>query len=260
MDFNNIILNIENGIAAITLNRPSKLNALNFELLKELEKALKQIYLDKGVKILIITGAGEKAFAAGADISELKENDKATGTMFSEFGSYVFKMIEQLDIPSIAAINGFTLGGGCELALACDMRFASENAKLGQPEVNLGIIPGYGGTQRLTHLVGKAKSMELTLTGDMLNANEAKEIGLVNQVFSQDNLMEETITFANKIISKSKPVIIAARKAINAANTMSKLEGLRYESELFGELCETEDFKEGTSAFLEKRKPDFKDR
>lgn len=260
MDFKHIILNVENGIAAITLNRPKKLNALNFELLKELEQALKEIYLDSSIKIMIITGSGDKAFAAGADISELRENNKNTGTMFSEYGSYVFKMIEQLEIPSIAAINGFALGGGCELALACDIRFASDIAKLGQPEVNLGIIPGYGGTQRLTHLVGKAKSMELTLTGDMVDAEEALKIGLVNRVFPQDSLMEETISFANKIISKSKPVITAARKAINAATNLSKLEGLRYESELFGELCETEDFKEGTSAFLDKRKPEFKDK
>ncbi len=260
MNFNNIIFKVENGVAAITLNRPNKLNALNYELLKELEKSLKQIYLDSTIKVLIITGTGEKAFAAGADISELRENDKASGTMFSEYGSYVFKMIEQLDIPSIAAVNGFALGGGCELALACDMRFASDKAKFGQPEVNLGIIPGYGGTQRLTHLVGKAKSMELTLSGDMINAEDALKIGLVNQVYSAESLMEETMMFANKLLAKSKPVLAAARKAIIAAENMSKMEGLRYESELFGALCATEDFKEGTAAFLEKRKAEFKDK
>ncbi len=260
MPYENIKLNIENNIAIITLNRPQKLNALNFQLLKELESALKEIYTNTLIKALIITGDGEKAFAAGADIAELHENDKAHGTMFSEYGSYVFRMIEQLEIPSIAAINGFALGGGCELALSCDIRFASENAKLGQPEVNLGIIPGYGGTQRLTHLVGSAKSMELILSGDVIDASEAEKIGLVNKVYSPDNLLQESIDFANKIASKSKPVIAAARKAIIAASNLSKLEGLRYESELFGELCITDDFKEGTKAFLEKRKPDFKDK
>ncbi len=260
MDFKNIIYKTDSNVATITLNRPKKLNALNFELLKELEKALKQVYLDKEIKVLVITGEGEKAFAAGADIAELHENNKETGTMFSEFGSYVFKLIEQLEIPTIAAINGFALGGGCELALACDIRFASDNAKLGQPEVNLGIIPGYGGTQRLTHLVGKAKSLELILTGDIIDAEEAAKIGLVNSVFPSENLLVETLSFAKKIISKSRPVIAAARRAVNAASSLSKMEGLRFESELFGELCETEDFIEGTKAFIEKRKPEFKDR
>lgn len=258
MEFQTIKYEENEGFAIITLNRPDKLNALNNQMLSELDQCVKAIESNADIFALIITGSGEKAFAAGADIAELHSCDKLTGKLFSEYGSYVFKRIEQLRIPVIAAINGFALGGGCELALACHIRFGSEKAKLGQPEVNLGIIPGYGGTQRLPKVVGKAKAMELILSGNIVGAEEAHRIGLLNQVFPHDELMDKTLEFVTLVLSKGKIAVKASVECINASESLSLLDGLHFEAMKFGEVCGTDDFKEGTMAYLEKRPAEFK--
>ncbi len=258
MDYKTILFEKKNNYAIITLNRPDKMNALNKQMFDDIDHAVKNIELDRDVWALIITGSGEKAFAAGADIKELHESDSRSGKLFSEYGSYVMRRVEELKIPVIAAVNGFALGGGCELTMACHMRFASENAKMGQPEVNLGIIPGYGGTQRMAKIIGKAKAMELILTGNMLNASEAKALGLVNDVYPQAELMEKVEALVGLILSKGPLAVSAAVECINASDKLSPMEGLMFESGKFGDTCGTEDFKEGTLAFLEKRKPEFK--
>lgn len=260
MNFNTIIYEKKENYAIIYLNRPEKLNALNDELFTELDTALSAIELDENVRGLIITGHGEKAFAAGADIKELHANNSRSGKQFSEKGSSVFIKLEQMTIPVIAAINGFALGGGCELALACHIRIAADTARMGQPEVNLGIIPGYGGTQRLAKIVGKAKAMELILTGDMIDAATAEKIGLVNSIIAPEALMLTAQEMIEKIISKAPLAVAAAIESINASEQLTPLEGLAFESRKFGNLCDTDDFKEGTRAFLEKRKAEFKSR
>jgi len=257
MEYRNILFEETNNIAIVTLNRPDKLNALNHETLTELNKLFEYIQRAKTISVVIITGSGEKAFVAGADIKELSVLDKKSGLEFSLFGQSVFNKIEKLNKPVIAAINGFALGGGCELALACHIRLASENAKFGQPEVNLGIIPGYGGTQRLARQIGKGLAMEYILTGDMITAEEAIRIGLVNKVYSSDELLMKANELAEKIISKGKKAITAALKSIIAIDSLTLDDGLILEADEFGSCCETDDFKEGTSAFLEKRKPLF---
>jgi len=258
MDYSTILFEKCKDYGIITLNRPDKLNALNNQLFVELDHLLHQIELDETIKALILTGSGEKAFAAGADIKELHQSDNRSGKQFSEFGSNVMLRLEMLNIPVIAAVNGFALGGGCELALSCHIRFASENAKFGQPEVNLGIIPGYGGTQRLAKLIGKAKAMELILTGNIINAEEAYRTGLVNAIYPLNELMQKTMDFVQLILSKGTIAVSAAVDCINKSDILSHREGLVYESSKFGEVCGTEDFKEGTSAFIEKRKAEFK--
>ena len=258
MNYKNLALEIKNSIVILTINRPEKLNALNTDTLAELKIAFTELKKDDNVKVIVITGSGEKAFIAGADIAELNKLDMINGKEFSEKGQAVFNLIEQFEKPVIAAVNGFALGGGCELALACHIRLASENAKFGQPEVNLGIIPGYGGTQRLARLVNSGKAMEYILTGDIISANEALRIGLVNRVYPNDELMIKAIEFAEKIASKPQHAVRFAIKAVNAAAQVSLNEGQNYEAVLFGLCCGTEDFKEGTNAFLEKRKPVFK--
>ncbi|MCO5251692.1 MAG: enoyl-CoA hydratase-related protein [Candidatus Kapabacteria bacterium] len=257
MEFSTIIFEKQENFAIITLNRPDKLNALNNQLFTELDQIITEVEKDAGIKALILTGSGEKAFAAGADITELHECDTRTGKLFSEFGSGVMARLENLSIPVIAAVNGFALGGGCELTLACHIRYASNNAKFGQPEVNLGIIPGYGGTQRLPKIVGKARAIELILTGDLIGADEAYRIGLVNKVFEVGELLPKTIELVNKMLTKGTLALSAAVDAINASERLSPKEGLDYESRLFGRTCGTSDFKEGTLAFIEKRKANF---
>jgi enoyl-CoA hydratase len=258
MAYSTIIFEKKDGFALITLNRPDKLNALNNQLFDELNDALGKIELDPDIWALVLTGAGNKAFAAGADIAELNACDERSGKQFSEHGSRVMLRLSRLTIPTIAAINGFALGGGCELTLACHLRFASENAKLGQPEVNLGIIPGYGGTQRLTQLVGKAKAIELIISGNTITADEALRIGLVNAVYAQEELLDKTFDFVKLVLSKGSIAVANAIDCIEASCELSLAEGLNYESKLFGKTCETEDFREGTSAFLQKRKAEFK--
>lgn len=258
MNYETIIFQESGNFATITLNRPDKLNAINNLMLRELDDCLKNIELNDNIDALIITGKGDKAFAAGADIAELNACNKLSGKLFSEYGTYVFKRIEQMRIPVIAAINGYALGGGCELALACHIRFGSEKSKFGQPEVNLGIIPGYGGTQRLPRVVGKAKAMELIVSGNIIDSSEAHRIGLLNQVYAHDELMDKTLEFVSVVLSKGKIAVRACVDCVNASDEMSLLEGLKYESIRFGDVCGTEDFKEGTMAYLEKRNADFK--
>jgi enoyl-CoA hydratase len=257
MEFKNVLFEEKNNIATITINRPEKLNALNKLTLTELDKVFDFIQESKTISVVVITGAGEKAFVAGADIKELANLNKVSGEEFSLFGQSVFNKIEGLDKPVIAAINGFALGGGCELALACHIRIASENARFGQPEVNLGIIPGYGGTQRLARIVGKGIATEYILTGDMISANEALRIGLANKVYLSSELLEKTYEMAEKIISKGKFAIAASLKSVAAVDNLSIEDGLKHEANQFGKCCDTAEFKEGTSAFLEKRKPNF---
>jgi len=260
MNYQNLLLDIKDHIATVTVNRPDKLNALNIQTVNELNDVFTEIEENEDVYVVIITGSGEKAFVAGADISELNELDVLSAKEFSERGNHVYSRIEGLDKPVIAAVNGFALGGGCELALACHIRVASENAKFGQPEVNLGIIPGYGGTQRLPRVVNPGRALEYILTGDMINAEEAFRTGLVNRVFPQSELMNKTMEIASKIASKGRQAIRFALKAVRSTMNMSLKDGLKYEASLFALSCSTEDFKEGTAAFLEKRKPVFKNK
>ena len=255
MNFSTIKTALEENIFTITINRPDKLNALNQTVLNELNAVMDQVYSDKNIKAVIITGAGEKAFVAGADISEFLAVKDDEGSSLSKKGQEIFFKIENCPKPVVAAVNGFALGGGCELAMSCHFRLASNNAKFGQPEVNLGLIPGYGGTQRLTMLVGKGKAMELMMTCNMITADEAKSLGLVNYVESAENLIPKTKEILKTILSKS-PIAIA--KVIESVNFYFKKEGFKEEAELFGEVFMSEDKKEGTTAFLEKRKPVFK--
>ncbi len=260
MSYQNLLLDIKDKIATVTINRPDKLNALNAATISELDAVFDQLKDDENVYVVILTGSGEKAFVAGADISELNKLDTISAKEFADRGQAVFNKIQNFDKPVIAAVNGFALGGGCELALACHIRLASDNAKFGQPEVNLGIIPGYGGTQRLTRLVNSGRAAEYILTGDMIDAKEAFRIGLANHVYPQAELLEKAMEMGKKIAGKGQQAIRLSLKAINAANEVSLRDGLKLEASLFALCCGTEDFKEGTSAFLEKRKPDFKNR
>lgn len=257
MNFETIILEEKGHVCLITLHRPDKLNALNATLLTELQKALQFCANSKLCRAIIITGSGPKAFAAGADIAQLHQQNAETGADFARFGQQIFTELEYMTKPVIAAVNGFALGGGCELALACHMRFASPQAKFGQPEVNLGIIPGYGGTQRLTRLVGRAKSMELILSGNIINAEEALKIGLINAIFPAETLIEECMKIAELIASKAPLAISASMDAIRASEDLGTKEGMEFEANIFGRICGTNDFKEGTQAFLEKRPAEF---
>jgi enoyl-CoA hydratase len=258
MEYKNILLEKNDGIAVVTINRPDKLNALNSETMKELQNLFLQLKDDDETGVIIITGSGEKAFVAGADIAELNKLDAISGKDFAESGQAVFSLIENLEKPVIAAVNGFALGGGCELALACHIRIASENAKFGQPEVNLGIIPGYGGTQRLTRLIGSGRAAEYILTGNMIDAAEALRIGLVNRIYPQAELINRSMELGKQLLSKGAYAVRQAIRAIKSVDELSLKEGLNFEASLFALCCGTEDFKEGTSAFLEKRKPNFK--
>ncbi|MDX9758358.1 MAG: enoyl-CoA hydratase-related protein [Bacteroidota bacterium] len=257
MDFNNILVETTDRIAVITLNRPDKLNALNHDTLVELGAAMDDVNARADVDVIIITGAGEKAFVAGADIKELSAQDAVAGQRFALFGQEVFLRIEQSAKPVIAAVNGFALGGGCELALACHIRIATENAKFGQPEVNLGVIPGYGGTQRLARVIGPGRAAELILTGDMVDAAEAHRIGLVNAVVPRGEARQHAVAMAAKISAKGQPAVRLALQALRCVPQMGLREGLATEAALFGIACGTEDFREGTTAFLEKRPPAF---
>ena len=257
MDYENIISEHKEGICYLTVNRPKKLNALNSITISELSSAIKQADKDKLVRCIILTGADKKAFVAGADISEFASFDVASGEGLARKGQeMLFDLLEKLGTPSIAAINGFALGGGLELAMAAHIRIASENAKMGLPEVSLGVIPGYGGTQRLTNLVGKGKAMEMITTAGMLSANEAKEWGLVNYVCSQEDLISMSEKIASKIKRNSPMAIARAIKSVNAG-FITGVDGFEVEKEEFGNCFETPEFIEGTTAFMEKRKPKF---
>ncbi len=259
MEFNTILLEKDGAIAIITMNRPKALNALNEETLLELDQAVDQIAKDDEVKAVIITGNGN-AFVAGADIVAMQGNNGLQGKAFGSLGQGVLLKIEKLSKPVIAAINGFALGGGCELAMACDIRIASEKAKFGQPEVGLGIVPGFGGTQRLPKLVGAGIAKELIFTGDMIDAQKANQIGLVNRVAAPDELMEEAKKMARKIISNAPVAVRFAKQAINEGLELDVARGQLIEVDLLALCFSTEDQKEGMKAFIEKRKPVFKDR
>lgn len=260
MNFENIILEKKNAIAYVTVNRPKVLNALNLATMEELRAAFHDIKSDKAIRVVILTGAGEKAFIAGADIGELAKHDAVSGKEYTHRGQSVLNLIESLGKPVIACINGFALGGGCEIAMACTLRLASENAKLGQPEVKLGIIPGYGGTQRLPRLVGKGLAMQMVLAGEMIAAPEAHRIGLVNEITAPAQLIPRAEAIAAKIIANAPLAVQYAMEAVNKGTEMTLAEGLYLEATLFGVSCATEDKKEGTTAFLEKRSPQFKGR
>ena len=256
MEFKNLLFNLSNGILTVTVNRPDKLNALNKLTVQEIGQAIQEAKENAEVKAIIITGSGQKGFVAGADISEFVGLSVEQGKAMAKFGQDVFKTIEDCTKPMIAAVNGFALGGGCELAMACHLRVASENAKFGQPEVNLGLIAGYGGTQRLIQLIGKTKAMELHLTGDMITAEQALFLGLVNYVVPLAELIPRCIDIAERIKSKSPKAVGSAISAMNAF-FIDGVDGYKTEIDEFGKCFATEDFKEGTSAFLEKRKANF---
>jgi enoyl-CoA hydratase len=257
MKFDNILVAKNNKIAQITINRPNKLNALNSATIHELSDAFEALEDDEDVKVIVLTGSGDKAFVAGADISEFSHFSIDEGVTLARKGQeMLFNLIENLSIPVIAAINGFALGGGLELAMACHFRIASDNAKMGLPEVSLGVIPGYGGTQRLPQLVGKGKAMEMIMTATMIPADEALRCGLVNHVTTQEELLPLVEKIAGKILRNSSVAISAAIRAVNA-NFEDGVNGFDVEIEEFGDCFGTNDFKEGTTAFLEKRKPNF---
>jgi len=258
MTFQNLKYETKNKIAYVTVNRPKVLNALNMATMEELRAAFTDIKGDAAVRVVIFTGSGEKAFIAGADIAELSKHDAISGKEYTHKGQSVLDLIENLGKPTIACINGFALGGGCELSMACTMRIASENAKLGQPEVKLGIIPGYGGTQRLPRLVGKGVAMQLVLTGEMISADEALRIGLVNEVTAPADLIPRAEAIAQKVIANAPLAIQYAMEAVNHGTELTLAEGLYLEATLFGVCCATEDKSEGTKAFLEKRAAQFK--
>jgi enoyl-CoA hydratase len=258
--YENILYDTRANIAYITVNRPKVLNALNMATMEELRHAFTAAKEDRQVRVVIFTGAGEKAFIAGADVNELQKHNAVQGKEYTHRGQSVLDLIENLGKPVIACINGFALGGGCEIAMACTMRLASDNAKLGQPEVKLGIIPGYGGTQRLPRLVGKGIAMQLVLGGEMITAQEAYRIGLVNEVVPQAELIARAEAIAQKIVANAPLAVQYAMEAVNKGMEMSLPEALYLEATLFGVCCASEDKLEGTTAFLEKRTPNFKGR
>jgi enoyl-CoA hydratase len=254
--YHTLLTSLEQGIFIVTINRPDKMNALNKDVMSDLDAVVTEIENNPEIRMAILTGSGQKAFVAGADISEFVGLSTEEGKALAKRGQDIFFRIENCPKPIIAAVNGFALGGGCELAMACHFRIASDNAKFGQPEVNLGLIPGYGGTQRLTQLIGKGRALELLMTGNMIDASIALEYGLVNHVVPQEDLLSKAKIISEQIIAKAP---LAVGKCIAAANAVFSNEN-GYETELrsFGECFSTHDMKEGTSAFLEKRKPQFK--
>ena len=257
MNYNNLIIEHDGNFATLTINRPNKLNALNRETIQELHEAFKELDIEKETKVIILTGSGEKAFVAGADISEFSDFSVEEGAQLAANGQKVlFDFIENLSTPVIAAINGFALGGGLELAMACHFRIASHNARMGLPEVSLGVIPGYGGTQRLPQLIGKGRAMELIMTASMIEVDRALSYGLVNHVVSQEELLPHCLKVAEKIANNSSVAISYAIKAVNAG-FKTNVNGYESEIEAFGDCFGTADFEEGTTAFLEKRKADF---
>jgi len=255
--YHTLLTSVENNICIITINRPDKLNALNKTVMEELNAAIDEVYNNTEIKAAIITGAGPKSFVAGADISEFIGLSVAEGKALAKKGQDIFLKIENAAKPVIACVNGFALGGGCELAMACHFRIASENAKFGQPEVNLGLLPGYGGTQRLTQLIGKGRAIEIMISGNMIDAPTALQYGLVNHILPQEELLNKAVSILQNIISKAP---IAVAKCIAAANAVfnETKNGYAFEVDAFGECFGTKDKEEGTNAFLEKRKPVFK--
>ena len=259
-NYENLSLEQQNGLVTVVIDRPKVLNALDAKTLSELTDLFTRIDGDDAARGVILTGAGEKAFVAGADIKELSEMNAQTGKAISERGQNLFNLIEGLGKPVLAAVNGYALGGGLELAMACTFRYASSKARMGQPEINLGLIPGYGGTQRLPRLIGKGRAIELLLTGDMMDAEEALRLGLVNRVLEPEALLPAAREAMEKILTKSSVIGRYILQAVNRGISLSLKDGLSLEANLFSMCAETEDMREGTAAFLEKRKPEFKGR
>jgi enoyl-CoA hydratase len=256
--FDNILLEqIKDGIYRLTINRPKVLNALNAKTLEEMNQAISRVISDKSARVLLITGAGKKAFVAGADIAHMSHLTPLEGKAFAEHGMHLFRRLETLNIPVVALVNGYALGGGCELAMSCDFILASENAKFGQPEVNLGVTPGFGGTQRLTRLVGTAMAMELLVTGRTMSADEAMQRGLVNHVHPQDELWDKGLELAEMIAGKSRTAIQLTKELVQRGQDLDLDNACIMESDLFGLSFSTPDRAEGMAAFLENRKPDF---
>ncbi len=260
MEYVNLLLEKSGPIAVLTFNRPKALNALNSDTLSELSTVLDELGRDSSVKVVILTGSGEKAFVAGADISQMKDFNPLEGRRFGQLGQATLRKLELLPQPVIAAINGFALGGGCELAMACDIRLASENAKFGQPEVTLGLTAGFGGTQRLPRLVGTGLASEILFTGDIIDAQEAYRIGLVNRVYTLDTLMEEAQKLAKRIAGRAPAAVQLSKSAIQRGTNMDLDSAQAYEAEVFALTFSTEDQTEGCTAFVEKRKAVFKGR
>jgi enoyl-CoA hydratase len=260
MSFTNLLLERDGGVAVLTVNRPKVLNALNMQTLDELRRAVLELKHDDGVRAVILTGSGEKSFVAGADINELATQTPTTGREHAIAGQHVLDLVEHLGKPVIAAINGYALGGGCELAMACTIRIASETAKLGQPEINLGLIPGYAGTQRLARIVGRGRALELLLTGDQISAQEAYRLGLVNRVVAAADLMTEAKKLATALAAKAPIAIRYILEAVHKGLEMPFGQAQIFEATLFGLVASTDDMREGTTAFLEKRKAEFKGR
>lgn len=258
MAYENILFEIQDGVGLLTFNRPKALNALNPATLEEVSDVIDTVGKDEAVRVLVLTGAGDKAFVAGADISEFPKMNPLQARLFAERGQEIFFKLESLPKPVIACVNGFALGGGCELAMSCDFIYASDKARFGQPEINLGIIPGFGGTQRLSRLVGRAKAKELCMTGEMIDAQQAREMGLAAKVFPADQLVEETLKVARQLAMKSSGALRAIKLVTDRGFDVDLKNGCALEAEAFGNAFASQDAKEGVAAFLEKRKPVFK--
>jgi enoyl-CoA hydratase len=258
MGYENILFEVQDGVGVLTFNRPKALNALNPKTLEEVFDVVSRVQQDEAIRVLVLTGAGEKAFVAGADITEFPKMNPLQARQFAEIGQTIFFQLEQLPKPVIACVNGFALGGGCEIAMSCDFIYASDKARFGQPEVNLGLIPGFGGTQRLARKVGGPKAKELCMTGEMIDAQQAREFGLVAKVFPAEQLLEETLKVAKLLASRSPGVLRSIKQVINRGLDVDLKSGCALEVEAFGLCFASEDAKEGVGAFLEKRKPEFK--
>ncbi len=257
MTFENLILEVGGRVATVTVNRPKSLNALNIATVKEMFDCFESLAEQSEIGCVLVTGAGEKSFVSGADIQEIRDLNLISGREFAERGNRLYRRIEQFRVPVIAVVNGYALGGGCELAMACHLRLAAENAQFGQPEINLGIIPGYGGTQRLSRLIGKSRALELMLTGKLISATEALQFGLINAVYPQAELMTAAKKLGEDLSEKPRQATLAILQAVDTGLEVDVDSGLRMEEKLFALCCATSDKNEGTAAFLEKRKPNF---
>jgi enoyl-CoA hydratase len=258
MSYENILFEVQEGVGVLTFNRPKVMNALNPATLEEISDALGRAARQEDIRVLVLTGAGEKAFVAGADITEFLNFTTLGARFFAQRGQEVFFQIEQLPKPAIACVNGFALGGGCEIAMSCDFIYASDRARFGQPEINLGIIPGFGGTQRLSRLIGRARAKEICMSGEMLDAQQAKELGLVARIFPSEHLLAETMKIARMLAAKPAAALASIKKVVDCGADIDLRSGCTLEAEAFGACFGGEDMREGVSAFLEKRKPNFK--